>query len=149
MGAEKRWILTYDKPDLHGLPTVQTCEFNLADELPTLASLPNIKENTEALNAAQEQQEAIVEQKREAADYERLYGFPPNARHRPGTYADGNTIAVVKDGLKQHTFRMVDNANVDFTQTGQPYDMTTGRPLMTRQQADEAIKKLRGRRSNP
>jgi hypothetical protein len=121
----------------------------VADELPTLASLPNIEENAKQLNEAQQQQEAIVEERREAAEIERLGRFRDSPRHRPGAHADRNVIATVQDGLIQHTFREVDNANVDFTRTGQPFDKTTGRPLLTKAEAETKIKVMRGRRLKP
>jgi hypothetical protein len=98
---ETRWVLTYDKPDLNGFPETQTAEFNLATELPTLPSIANIEENAKQLNEAQEQQEKLVEERREAAEIERLGSFRPNAGHRPGVHADSDVIAVIKDGLTQ------------------------------------------------
>jgi hypothetical protein len=131
------------------MPLIQTFETNVADELPVLGPFPNVEENVKQLADAQQQQQAIVEERREAAEIERLGRFPGGTRHRPGAHvADDSVLAVVRDGMNQHTFRTVDDANVDFTRDGRPYDRITGRALLTKAEANKAIAELqqRGRR---
>jgi hypothetical protein len=82
MATETRWVKTYDMPGadrvdpVYGIPLVQTFEKVVGAVDEVRSALPSIETATRKLNQLQERQEAIVEQRREADELQRVWaGF--------------------------------------------------------------------------
>jgi hypothetical protein len=148
--TEVRWVETFDLPNLDysvdpvsGARRTQTYEFGLAAaEEPRGVPEEIVKQTA----MAQKQQELIAEQARIKEDTRRLSGAFQGAGNRSRPFALSDRIASVEDGLVRHDFYSVPNDQLAYNNQGQIIDKRTGRPLMTRQEAEAKIVKLRGRK---